>query len=74
MNMFLTTIELVEFSGFQRPKKQIQWLVSHGYSCDVNGAGQPLVLREHIVEMLGGKKQKLRSLPNVKALNELQNK
>lgn len=72
MSMFLNVEELIDFIGFQRPKKQIQWLMSRGYKFDVNGAGQPLVLREHIIEMLGGKKQKKCSTPNLHALNELQ--
>lgn len=72
MSMFLTGKELTEFIGYQRPKKQVEWLVSRGYKFEVNGAGQPKVLREHINEMLGGKKEKKRSTPNIDALNNLQ--
>ena len=54
MSMFLTGKELTEFIGYQRPKKQVEWLVSRGYKFEVNGAGQPKVLREHINEILRG--------------------
>ena len=45
--MFLTTKELRDLTGYQKPAPQIRWLAENGYSFDVRCDGRPVVSRAY---------------------------
>jgi Domain of unknown function (DUF4224) len=45
---FLSEAELVEWTGYKRKSKQIEWLKKHGYPFAVDRLGHPKVLRDDI--------------------------
>ena len=46
--LFLTPEELIEFTGYKQPSRQINWLRDHGIRVFVNGLGRPRVLRSDL--------------------------
>lgn len=56
LNMFLTSQELAELTGYKYKSLQVKWLISHGYKFDVARDGRPKVLLSFIEHTLGGKK------------------
>ncbi len=69
MSMFLSKLELSEFTGAKQLEKQRKWLSDHGYLYDIKVDGTLIVLRSHIEKKLGGDVVRMRkSQPNEKAL------
>jgi hypothetical protein len=52
--LFLTTDELVELTGYQKPKKQAAWLKSEGFTHRIAADGHPRVDRAHYLKLMGG--------------------
>lgn len=55
--IFLTEEELRTVSGKQKPSAQVRWLQSEHIPYIVGGDGKPKVLREKMLERLGGTTQ-----------------
>jgi hypothetical protein len=51
--MFLSPQDIEDLTGYKRPSAQIRWLASRGYKVDVNGKGQPVVLKALVESKLG---------------------
>src|SRR4029077_18698438 len=52
--LFLSETELVELTGYQRRKNQIQWLRERHWPFELASGGRPRVLRDAVIERLGG--------------------
>ncbi len=52
--LFLSETELVELTGYQRGKNQIQWLREHHWPFELASGGRPRVLRDAVIVRLGG--------------------
>lgn len=52
--MLLTPEEVAELSGYQKPAAQIRWFKAQCIPYLVGGDGRPKVLRQLVVERLGG--------------------
>lgn len=49
MSDFYDKEGLVTLTGFSRKKAQIAWLKSKGYKFELNGRGEILLAREHVL-------------------------
>ena len=68
--MFLTTEQLRELTGYQKPALQRYWLAEHGYSFDVRCDGRPVVSRSYYEDQQLGPKKASRPLgPNLDGLD-----
>lgn len=54
--MLLTPQELAELTGYQKPSAQMRWLTAQRIPYLVGGDGKPKVLRDPLIERLGGKR------------------
>lgn len=54
--MLLTPQELAELTGYQKPSAQMRWLTAQRIPYLMGGDGKPKVLRDPLVERLGGKR------------------
>ncbi len=52
--MLLSTLEIIDLTGYQRPSAQIRWLNSQKIPYLVGGDGRPKVLRAPLIERLAG--------------------
>ena len=52
--LFLSETELVELTGYQRSKNQIQWLRGRHWPFELASGGRPRVLRDAVIARLGG--------------------
>ena len=52
--LFLSETELVELTGYQRRKNQIQWLRERHWPFELASGGRPRVLRDAVIVRLGG--------------------
>lgn len=50
--MFLTEQELIDLTGYHRPKSVRKWLDSNGYRYAVGADGWPRVLKESVYSRL----------------------
>ena len=69
--MFLTTEELRDLSGYQKPALQIRWLAENDYSFDIRCDGRPVVSRTHYESHHEGVIVRRRTEPNLAALDEV---
>lgn len=53
--VFLSTAELRELTGYQKPALQRRWLAEHGYKFDVRADGRAVVLAAAIEQKLAGR-------------------
>jgi hypothetical protein len=53
-HLFLSETELVELTGYQRSKNQIQWLRERHWPFELASGGRPRVLRDAVIARLGG--------------------
>ena len=73
---FLTKEEMHELTGYKAVRKQVTTLISKNIPFSTNGIGQPVVMRDALVEFYTGNKSQVSQLriePNAKALMEYQN-
>lgn len=54
MSMCLSTAELYELTGYQKPGRQIVWLRAQGFTFRVAADGHPRVDRSHYLKLMGG--------------------
>jgi len=54
MSLFLTSKELGELTGYQKPKCQIAWLRTQGFTYRIAADGHPRVDRTHYLKLMGG--------------------
>lgn len=48
--MLLTAEELVQITGYRRPRDQVAWMRDrYGIPAYVNAAGEPVVLKAHLL-------------------------
>ncbi len=52
--MFLTRSELLEMTGYVRPKAQARWLAENQYPFEIGADGYPRVLQSCVEKRLGG--------------------
>jgi len=52
--VFLTSDELKELTGFERASAQMRWLRQHCFPFEVGGDNVPKVLRSYVVSRFGG--------------------
>lgn len=52
--MFLTRQELIELTGYKNPSSQMRWLQREGFYFRVGADGRPRVLRQAVINILGG--------------------
>jgi hypothetical protein len=52
--LFLSETELVELTGYQRSKNQIQWLRRHRWPIELASGERPRVLRDAVMQAGGG--------------------
>ena len=60
MSMFLSSDELADLTGKTRSAAQIRALRSMGIEHRIRADGKPVVLREHVEQLLGAKKAPVR--------------
>jgi|GEM_PF-958298 len=53
-SFLLTKHELKDLTGWEDVKRQMEWLVTHGYPFDVGGDGFPKVLRLAVIQKMLG--------------------
>ena len=53
--MFLSDAELEHLTGTKQPRKMIEWLRGEGFTFRVDRNGYPVVLAEHVAELMGGR-------------------
>ena len=70
--MFLTTEELRDLTGYQKPALQLRWLAENGYSFDVRCDGRPVVSRTHYEGRHSSSDKARPSAFNLAALDSLQ--
>jgi hypothetical protein len=59
--MFLAPEELAKLTGRQRFSAQVRWLNQHGYRCEVNALGEPIVLLAEVERhLLGAERRRTR--------------
>lgn len=58
MSMFLTREEVAELTGYQKPGYQQRWLDAEKFGYLVDSDGHPKVLREIVLQRLGGHHKK----------------
>lgn len=63
--MFLTADQLQQLTGRERASAQIKWLHAHGYRCDVNALGAPVVLLAEVERHLLGIERKRAKGPDM---------
>ena len=63
--MFMTNEELVEWTGYKNRPGQIKWLAERGYKFELDRPGRPRVLRQAIVNAMGGNEAQPRQLRRV---------
>lgn len=68
--LILTRSELIEITGYQKPKLQREWLHRMGYSFDVNALGRPVVSRAHYESKHAGLAKGKRVGLNLQALDK----
>lgn len=61
--MLLTPDEVAELTDRPQPKRQIAWLIEHGWTFEVGASGLPKVLRAYSAQRLGGKSQASQWIP-----------
>jgi len=54
MTLCLTTDELRELTGYQKPSAQIRWLRQQGFIVLKRADGMPIISRAHFEKMTGG--------------------
>jgi hypothetical protein len=52
--MFLTREELIQLTGYKNPSAQMRWLQREGFYFRVAADGRPRVLKEAVINILGG--------------------
>ncbi|MHC8348725.1 DUF4224 domain-containing protein [Pseudomonas sp. RT4P38] len=52
--MLLTTDEVADLSGYERPANQSRWLRENSIPFILGGDGHPKVLRQVVISRLGG--------------------
>ncbi len=52
--LFLSETELIELTGYQRSKNQIQWLRERHWPFELASGRRPRVLRDAVIVRLGG--------------------
>lgn len=52
--MFLNREEVAELTGYRKPSAQIKWLQVQQFGFAVGGDGHPKVLRQVVINRLGG--------------------
>lgn len=58
MSMFLTREEVAELTGYQKSAYQQRWLDAEKLGYMVDSEGHPKVLREVVLQRLGGQRKK----------------
>jgi hypothetical protein len=66
--MFLTGKQLADLTDARSHRKQIEWLVQHGYRFEVSTHGRPKVLLSAVETRLGQTGPKKRQEPNFEGL------
>lgn len=57
-SLLLTTDEVADLTGYQKPTAQVRWLLDNGLPYLLGGDGKPKVLRSLVVRRLGGEAAK----------------
>lgn len=52
-SLFLSASELQALTGYRLSAKQVQWLISHGWSHEISAIGRPIVSRTYCEKRLG---------------------
>lgn len=73
--MFLSDTELEQLTGTKQPRKMIEWLRGEGFTFRVDRNGYPVVLAEHVAEVMGGRssarsKERMKPAVNVTGLKK----
>jgi len=73
--MFLSDAELEKLTGTKQPRKMIEWLRGEGFTFRVDRNGHPVVLSEHVAEVMGARseartKQRMKPAVNVAGLKK----
>ena len=64
-NLFLSKEELHELTDYRNRPGQIKWLAERGYKFELDRPGRPRVLRQAIVNAMGGNEAQPRQLRRV---------
>ena len=51
--MFLKREELIDLTGYVRPRAQTKWLTTNGYKYEIAADGRPRVLKNVVEKKLG---------------------
>jgi hypothetical protein len=75
---FLTKEEMHELTGYKAVRKQVITLIAKNIPFSTNGIGQPVVMRDALVEFYTGNKSRIDLMesyiaPDFDALRKLQN-
>lgn len=54
MSLFLNAEELRDLTGYQKPRRQIEWLRAQGFIFRIAADGHPRVDRSHYLKLMGG--------------------
>lgn len=64
-SFLLTTEEVADLSGYQKPSAQARWLKQNNFPFVVGGDGRPKVLRQVVETRLGGKSTEKKREPQL---------
>lgn len=68
MSLLLSPEEVAELTDRPQPKRQIEYLVAHGWRFEVGASGRPKVARSYYEERMGGKPVKARKAVRTEGL------
>lgn len=51
-DLFLTSTEVTDLTGYKYASKQIDWLKNNQYIFEINSSGKPKILRSHLISRL----------------------
>lgn len=64
-DLFLSPGDVERLTGKKRYSAQVRWLLDHGYKCEVNGLGMPIVTVAEVErKLVGGAVRKRAQEPN----------
>lgn len=61
----LTPEEVEDLTDFKQPKRQIEYLVQHGWTFEVGASGKPKIARSYYEERMGRKRDAKRRGPRL---------
>lgn len=61
----LTPEEVADLTDYTQAKRQIAYLVRHGWKFEVGASGRPKIARSYYDERMGGKREKQRRGPKL---------